>query len=76
MVHSIPLKNVSGQSYKVKIRTFGSSLVCLYAIYEWPEFYVNKDMFCSVTKDFCHLLITFANSKDPDQGLEECYNPK
>ena len=27
MVHSMPLKNVSGQSYKVKIRTFGSSLV-------------------------------------------------
>ena len=26
--------------------------------YEWPEFYVNKDMFCSVNKDFCHLLIT------------------
>ena len=23
---------------------------------------------CSVNKDFCHLLITFANSKDPDQG--------
>ena len=39
---------------------------------EWPEFYVNKDMFCSVNKDFCHLLITFANSKDPDQGREEC----
>ena len=51
-------------------------ILCLYAIYEWPEFYVNKDMFCSVNKDFCHLLITFANSKDPDQGREECYNPK
>ena len=51
-------------------------MLCLYAIYEWPELYVNKDMFCSVNKDFCHLLITFANSKDPDQGLEECYNPK
>ena len=38
-------------------------ILCLYAIYEWPEFYVNKDMFCSVNKDFCHLLITFANSK-------------
>ena len=34
-------------------------ILCLYAIYEWPEFYVNKDMFCSVNKDFCHLLITF-----------------
>ena len=51
-------------------------ILCLYAIYEWPEFYVNKDMFCSVNKDFSHLLITFANSKDPDQGREECYNPK
>ena len=51
-------------------------ILCLYAIYEWPEFYVNKDMFCSVNKDFCHLLIIFANSKDPDQGREECYNPK
>ena len=51
-------------------------ILCLYAIYEWPEFYVNKGMFCSVNKDFCHLLITFANSKDPDQGREECYNPK
>ena len=38
------------------------------------EFYVNKDMFCSVNKDFCHLLITFANSKDPDQGREECWS--
>ena len=48
-------------------------ILCSYAIYEWPEFYVNKDnMFCSVNKDFCHLLITFANSKDPDQGREEC----
>ena len=27
MVHSMPLKNVSGQSYKATIRTFGSSLV-------------------------------------------------
>ena len=29
---------------------------------------------CSVllTKSFCHLLIIFANSKDPDQGREEC----
>ena len=27
MVYSMPLKNVSVQSYKVKIRTFGSSLV-------------------------------------------------
>ena len=44
----------------------------LLPIYEWPEFYVNKDMFCSVNKEFCHLLITFANSKDPDQGREEC----
>ena len=51
-------------------------ILCLYAIYEWPEFYVNKDMFCSVNKSFCHLLIIFANSKDPDQGWEECYNPK
>ena len=51
-------------------------ILCLYAIYEWPEFYVNKDMFCSFNKDFCHLLITFENSKDPDQGREECYNPK
>ena len=42
-------------------------ILCLYAIYEWSEFYVNKAMFCSVNKDFCHLLITFANSKDPDQ---------
>ena len=47
-------------------------ILCLYAIYEWPEFHVNKDMFCSVNKDFCHLLITFANSKDQDQGREEC----
>ena len=47
-------------------------ILCSYTIYEWPEFYVNKDMFCSVNKDFCHLLITFANSKDPDQGQEEC----
>ena len=47
-------------------------ILCSYAIYEWPEFYVNKDMFFSVNKDFCHLLITFANSKDPDQGREEC----
>ena len=31
-------------------------------------------MFCSVNKDFCHLLITFANSKDPDQGWEECWS--
>ena len=31
MVHSMPLKNVSGQSYKARIRTFGSSLVqCAY----------------------------------------------
>ena len=37
-------------------------ILCSYAIYEWPEFYVNKDMFCSVNKDFCHLLITFARS--------------
>ena len=49
-------------------------ILCFYAIYEWPEFYVNKDMFCSVNKDFCHLLITFANSKDPDQGREECWS--
>ena len=49
-------------------------ILCLYAIYEWSEFYVNKDMFCSVNKDFCHLLITFANSKDPDQGREECWS--
>ena len=27
MVHSMLLKNVSGQSFKVKIRTFGTSLV-------------------------------------------------
>ena len=27
-------------------------ILCLYAIYEWPEFYVNKDIFCSVNKDF------------------------
>ena len=27
MVHIMPLKNVSGQSYKATIRTFGSSLV-------------------------------------------------
>ena len=27
MVHSMPLKNVSGQSIKVKIGTFGTSLV-------------------------------------------------
>ena len=27
MVHTIPLKNFSEQSYKVKIKTFGSSLV-------------------------------------------------
>ena len=27
MVHVVPLKNVSGQSYKATIRTFGSSLV-------------------------------------------------
>ena len=27
MVHSMPLKNVSGQSFKVKIGTFGASLV-------------------------------------------------
>ena len=25
-----------------------------------------------VSKDFCHLLITFANSKDPDLEREEC----
>ena len=49
-------------------------ILCSYAIYEWPEFYVNKDMFYSVNKDFCHLLITFANSKDPDQGQEECWS--
>ena len=24
------------------------SLYCSYATCEWPEFYVNKDMFCSV----------------------------
>ena len=29
MVYSMPLKNVSVQSYKVKIKTFGSSLVCI-----------------------------------------------
>ena len=29
-------------------------------------------MSISVNKDFCHLLITFANSKDPDQSQEEC----
>ena len=50
-------------------------ILCLYAIYEWPEFYVNKDMFCSVNKDFCHLLITFANSKDPGQGRENVIIP-
>ena len=22
--------------------------LCSYATYEWPEFYINKDMFCSV----------------------------
>ena len=49
-------------------------ILCSYAIYEWPEFYVNKDMFCSVNKDFCHLLITSANSKDLDQGREECWS--
>ena len=27
MVHSMPLKNISGQSFKVKIGTFGTSLV-------------------------------------------------
>ena len=27
MVHSMPIKNVSGQSFKVKIGTFGASLV-------------------------------------------------
>ena len=27
MLHNMPLKNVSGQSYKVTIRTLGSSLV-------------------------------------------------
>ena len=27
MMHSMPLKNVSGQGFKVKIRTFGTSLV-------------------------------------------------
>ena len=43
-------------------------ILCIYAIYEWSEFYDNK--ICSVNKDFCHLLITFANSKDPDQGRE------
>ena len=47
-------------------------ILCIYAIYEWSEFYDNK--ICSVNKDFCHLLITFANSKDPDQGREECWS--
>ena len=27
MVHSMPFKNVSEQSYKVKLKTFGASLV-------------------------------------------------
>ena len=27
-----------------------------YAIYEWPEFYLNKDVFCSVNKDFCKIV--------------------
>ena len=30
MVHGMPLKNVSEQSYKATIRTFGSSLVNIY----------------------------------------------
>ena len=47
-------------------------ILCIYAIYEWSEFYDNK--ICSVNKDFCHLLITFANSKDPDQGREVCWS--
>ena len=30
--------------------------LCSYATCEWPEFYVNKDMFCSVNfKDFCRV---------------------
>ena len=32
MVHSMPLEYVSGQSYSVKIRTFGSSLTLTYPI--------------------------------------------
>ena len=42
MVHSMPLKNVSGQSYNVKIRTFGtSSEQCLGIPYINPVNYAN-----------------------------------
>ena len=36
MVHSMPLKNVSGQSYKATIRTFGSSLVFFFFVQIMP----------------------------------------
>ena len=35
--------------------------LCSYATCEWPEFYVNKDMFCSV----------LTNSEDPDQTAQD-----
>ena len=39
MVHSMPLKNVSGQSFKVKIETFGTSLVKCNAMNTRIEFW-------------------------------------
>ena len=70
MVHIMPRKNVSGQSYKVKIRNFGSSLVFALIIIVvedlfWQHFFLIKVQVVSLSSQrrvylyFSCLFITF-----------------
>ena len=46
--------------------------LCSYPTCEWPEFYVNKDMFCSVLYMSAHVLLNLLNElgkKDKMRGL-------
>ena len=74
MMHSMPLKNVSGQSYKSTIRTFGSSLVGFSYIPDAVNVLKFQKLFsfCSqiklpITARIFKMLVRMANREDPDQ---------
>ena len=60
----MPLKNISGQSYEVTIRTLGSSLVDI----KMSDFEANNKTILACLQDVCKLKNTASNLKQDYQN--------